>query len=94
MLPTVALLAAEKVQDRQCPLCLKTTNGKRKDFATHVGKHMEAIALAALPKEPESDVDHSSQSGLDEESGGRTPSFPAAAVKRFRYVFDRGMRVD
>jgi hypothetical protein len=73
----VALLAAEKVQDRQCPLCLKTTNGKRKDFAAHVGKHMEAIALTTLPKESESDVEHSSQSGLDEESDGETSIPPA-----------------
>jgi hypothetical protein len=51
--------AAERYQDRECPFCFKITSGKQRDFVSHVGKHMEAIALAALPKESESDVENS-----------------------------------
>lgn len=38
------------VVDMSCPLCLKKTGPSRRAFATHVGKHMEQLALAALPK--------------------------------------------
>jgi hypothetical protein len=34
-----------------CPLCLEVPGESRRNFATHVGEHMEAIALAALPRE-------------------------------------------
>lgn len=39
------------VADMSCPLCLKKLGPSRQAFATHVGKHMEQLALAALPKE-------------------------------------------
>ena len=39
------------VADMSCPLCLKKLGPSRRAFATHVGKHMEQLALAALPKE-------------------------------------------
>jgi hypothetical protein len=47
-----------------CPLCLCIPGKSRRNFVTHVGKHMESIALAALPREngsdSESDSDHES----------------------------------
>lgn len=39
------------VADMSCPLCLKKLRPSQRAFATHVGKHMEQLALAALPKE-------------------------------------------
>lgn len=39
------------VADMSCPLCLKKLGSSQRAFATHVGKHMEQLALAALPKE-------------------------------------------
>lgn len=39
------------VADMSCPLCLKKLGPIQRAFATHVGKHMEQLALAALPKE-------------------------------------------
>jgi hypothetical protein len=46
-----------------CPLCQKVEMKTRKDFVIHVAKHMESIALAALPRDAESD------SGSDVEMG-------------------------
>lgn len=37
----------------QCPLCLSFVGLTRRAFSTHVGKHMEKIALTALPPEME-----------------------------------------
>ncbi|RFU25884.1 hypothetical protein B7463_g10453, partial [Scytalidium lignicola] len=56
----LTLLAAERMRDTECPLCLKNTKGKRRDFVAHVAKHMETTALMALPKDSESDVDSDS----------------------------------
>jgi hypothetical protein len=47
-----------------CPLCLCIPGKSRRNFAKHVGKHLESIALAALPREngsgSESDSEHES----------------------------------
>jgi len=46
-----------------CPLCTCIPGKSRRNFITHVGKHMENIALAALPREkgfdsePDSDLE-------------------------------------
>jgi hypothetical protein len=53
-----ALAAAERrhpqpIKDQKCPLCLDTPASKRRNFEAHVGRHMEEIALAALPREIE-----------------------------------------
>ena len=37
-----------------CSLCLVVPGKSQRNFATHVGKHMEGIALAALPRDGES----------------------------------------
>jgi son of sevenless-like protein len=46
----------------KCPLCLKTPGESRRAYVSHVSKHMESIALGALPRESggetESDSDH------------------------------------
>lgn len=56
----------EKVWQRtECPLCLTFVAPKRGDLMTHVGKHMEQIALTALPPEidfdPESEAESSGE---------------------------------
>jgi hypothetical protein len=48
------------IHSQQCPLCLCTLGNSRRDFVTHVGKHLESIALAALPGESDSDSEASS----------------------------------
>ena len=43
--------------DRSCPLCCDTAGDTPMKYAQHVGKHMEAIALAVLPQGSDSDSD-------------------------------------
>jgi hypothetical protein len=45
---------------QECPLCLCTLGNSRREFVTHVGKHMESIALAALRRGSDSDSEASS----------------------------------
>jgi ankyrin repeat protein len=66
--------AAEKekpkdLSNTSCPLCLVIPGGTRRSFMTHVGKHMEEIALAALPREPDSDDECNSADEHDRDSG-------------------------
>jgi hypothetical protein len=43
------------VDSEECPLCLCIPGKSRRNFVTHLGRHMEGIALAALPRESTSD---------------------------------------
>jgi hypothetical protein len=43
------------IESQECPMCLKEGVKTRKEFITHVAKHMESIALAALPRKADSD---------------------------------------
>jgi hypothetical protein len=54
------------VDSQTCPMCLKAGIKTRKEYVTHVSKHMESIALAALPR----DADFDSGSDLERESNG------------------------
>lgn len=47
----------QEAEIQQCPLCLCTPGKSQRNFVAHVGKHMEAIALAALPRDDRSDSD-------------------------------------
>ncbi|MCJ1241522.1 hypothetical protein MMC14_009527 [Varicellaria rhodocarpa] len=49
--------------DRSCPLCCDTAGDTPMKFAQHVGKHMEAIALAVLPQGSDSDSDSDQHQG-------------------------------
>jgi hypothetical protein len=67
----VAIEAAEKrielpISENKCPFCLSNAAFTRKEFVNHVGRHMEEIALAALPMDDTSD-------NSDAESGVSTP---------------------
>jgi uncharacterized CHY-type Zn-finger protein len=53
---SAARVTAQKpVINEQCPLCLKCGWASVRAFTTHVGRHMEGIALASLPKNDETD---------------------------------------
>ncbi|KAH0538687.1 hypothetical protein FGG08_004762 [Glutinoglossum americanum] len=41
----------------ECPLCPVVTGSTKRSFGMHAGRHMEEIALAVLPREPESDIE-------------------------------------
>ena len=63
----VAASMAEKrtsqaVDSQQCPLCLRIPGKSRRNFITHVGKHLEGIALAVLPRENLSDSEADQES--------------------------------
>ena len=64
--------------DRSCPLCCNTAGDTPMKFAQHVGKHMEAIALAALPQGSDSDSDSDQHQGdyetdFDTSTASRVP---------------------
>lgn len=42
---------AKPAQDEECPLCLVILGKPRRAFVKHVGRHMEEIALVALPRD-------------------------------------------
>jgi len=50
------------INDEKCHLCNKALGSSQKDIRSHVGKHLEEVALMALPKEDEGDSDGSSNS--------------------------------
>ncbi|KAI9729829.1 MAG: hypothetical protein M1834_006577 [Cirrosporium novae-zelandiae] len=54
----------------KCPLCLKNPGPTERAFKTHLGRHMEEIALATLPQEMNSDVEYSSDSSEVLPEGG------------------------
>jgi hypothetical protein len=60
---SAARVTAQKpVIDEQCPLCLKSGLTSVRAFTTHVGRHMEGIALASLPREDGSDSEAEDES--------------------------------
>jgi hypothetical protein len=46
----------------QCPLCLKSTESGKSAILIHFARHMEDIALAALPRDVESDAESEASS--------------------------------
>ena len=64
-----ALRCRDKPVDQEvCPLCLTHPGTSRRKFATHVGRHMEEIALVVLPREIEEDSDSSTASGGEDDN--------------------------
>ena len=63
----VARNAANQIQPRpieaeECPLCRIVVGKPRRVFVKHVGRHMEEVALMALPRSTEEDSDEGSVS--------------------------------
>ena len=54
-------IRAKPIENEECPLCQAVFAKSRRDFVKHVGRHMEEIALIALPRgdDEESDTDSS-----------------------------------
>ncbi len=50
------------INDGKCHLCNKVLGTSQKDIRNHIGKHLEEVALMALPKENEDGSDRSSVS--------------------------------
>jgi hypothetical protein len=45
----------EPIASQRCPLCQVEGWGSQRSFVTHVGRHLEEIALSALPRDVDSD---------------------------------------
>ncbi len=53
---------ARQIEDDECPLCRIVVGKPRRGFVKHVGRHMEEIALMALPRDVEEDTEEGSLS--------------------------------
>ena len=58
---------ARRIEDDECPLCRIVVGKPRRGFVKHVGRHMEEIALMALPRDVEEDTEEGSL-GTDDTS--------------------------
>ena len=54
-------LRVKPAENERCPLCLVVPGKSRRNFVKHVGRHMEEIALMALPRDLEEDDEFSSE---------------------------------
>jgi hypothetical protein len=66
---TVSVLAP--VESLKCPLCSETGFSRHRQYATHLGKHLESISLASLPQDAlsdEEDASSSSEAAMTEQS--------------------------
>ena len=50
------------VEEEKCFLCDKYPSNTRRALISHIGKHMEEVAMMALPKDHMDDSEHSSES--------------------------------
>jgi len=74
-----AVAAAElkrdvNIKDMKCPLCYESLGDSRKSFASHLGQHLEAIALRIIPGDP--DNDSASESDVEGTSPYAPPEVP------------------
>ncbi len=61
-------LNSNKTEGRKCPMCRESLGQTRRAFASHVGRHMEEIALACLPGDVDGDSDVKSAEPLADDS--------------------------
>lgn len=53
------------IKTQECPLCKTIPGTSQRNFVKHVGRHLEAIALATLPRETDDDSEHGSVASSD-----------------------------
>lgn len=61
MLAAATTTVVDSIAQQECPLCRETDWPSQRKFVTHVGRHMEEVALSSLPREIDSD-DNSTRS--------------------------------
>lgn len=64
---------AQPIERQKCPLCLTVCGTNQRAFTTHVCKHLESIALAALPNEATSDSENQSVSDHESTASAHEP---------------------
>lgn len=71
-------------EDNLCPFCSANPGTKSRAFAMHVGRHMEEVALAVLPRDSEFEDDQGSAgSSIDSSSLKDKPDHPPRGVAPF-----------
>jgi hypothetical protein len=65
------------LSDQACPLCYKKSWTLQRDFVTHLGRHLEEIALSSLPRDAGSESDSNSGSDTDDTNAVSRPYFEA-----------------
>jgi hypothetical protein len=58
----------EPMASQRCPLCQEEGWGSQRSFVTHVGRHLEEIALSVLPKDVDSDSEAESDDSQSAEN--------------------------
>jgi len=53
------------IKTQECPLCKAVPGTSQRNFVKHVGRHLEAIALATLPRETDDDSEQGSVASSD-----------------------------
>ncbi|KAL9616494.1 MAG: hypothetical protein Q9160_008637 [Pyrenula sp. 1 TL-2023] len=88
ILAKAQVIEQRPASDAECQLCHQTSFTNNREYATHVGKHLEEIALIALPRADDSDDsdDESSDTGDSDEAeptieNKRPPSQSLANVR-------------
>jgi len=64
MLAAATTTVADPIAKQKCPLCGEAGWASQRKFVTHVGRHMEDVALSSLPREIDSD-DSLTESGSE-----------------------------
>ncbi|MCJ1439356.1 hypothetical protein MMC27_008748 [Xylographa pallens] len=52
------------IEDQECPFCRFIPGKSQRNFVKHVGRHMESVALAVLPRDAAEDSDRSSDCSI------------------------------
>ena len=70
-----------QVETEECPLCQIVLGKPRRAFVKHTARHMEEIALMALPRSTEEDSDESSISTNQTSHGSKSAGMLAPEIQ-------------
>ncbi|KAL6720942.1 hypothetical protein ACLMJK_000042 [Lecanora helva] len=85
-----AYTARERRPEREkCPLCLFVPGKSRREFVKHVGRHMEEIALAALPRDVSEDTEEAHSSQLTSSLSSDVNKNLTRSIDKFDEIIDR-----
>ncbi|KAL8782763.1 MAG: hypothetical protein Q9195_009578 [Heterodermia aff. obscurata] len=82
---------SKPVEEEKCLLCDKYPSTTRRALVAHIGKHMEEVAMMALPKDHTDDSGQSSESDdsnfdIDGQSNGNSRNEHTSFAETIRYI--------
>lgn len=83
ILAKAQIMVRRPLADVECQLCHRSSFTNHRDYATHVGKHLEEIALIALPRSADSDDEDSDEENRSTEEyfhEGSSSSWEAESI--------------